>query len=155
PRETFLAAAARDAGVRHHLVADRDPGDARADGVDYSRHVGAEDERVAQLEVGQPASHEHVESVERHGLHPQAHLARPRRRIRPPPEAQHLGPAVLAKNDRLHQLATSTARTSRITVTLIWPGNVISSEMRRAISVESSTARRSLTRSSLTCTRTS
>src|SRR5690606_27273264 len=61
----------------------------------------------------------------------------------------------LAVDDARGHRAIPTARVSRMTTTLIWPGYWSSSSMRRAMSSESSVARPSSTRSGVTITRTS
>ena len=62
-----------------------------------------------------------------------------------PMEIRGLGPRILSPQE-----AVATASKARMTVTLIWPGKVSSSAMRAAISLDSSTTRRSSTSRSRT-----
>ena len=75
PREALAAAPARVPGVDDDLVADGDAAHAGPHLVDGAGDVGAEAERVLELQVRQPVAHPDVEVVHGHGGDAHAHLA--------------------------------------------------------------------------------
>ena len=83
------ALAAGDDRIEHHLVADLNTVDARADGVDHPGGVRAQDGR--QGPFGQAASDEHVEMVQRHVAKADSHLTRSGLRLGPLGQLQRLG----------------------------------------------------------------
>ena len=89
-------------GVDDDLVTDGDPVDARTDGVDGAGDVGAEEERILQLEVRQPLAHPEVDVIDRHCADAHAHLTRPHLRLGQLLDAKDLGTAVLSNRDRAH-----------------------------------------------------
>src|SRR5262249_20125312 len=104
----------------------------------------------AELREQQPDSHPDVDDTPNQMVATAALIGPPRHHHTPPAETNQHGRQQVEERAGDFQEANSTASIWLMTVTLIWPGKVTSSEMRLAICADISTALASETSPSLT-----
>ena len=98
-----VAAQRRELGDGRNAVACLHRRDALTHGLDDARGVDARRERQLRVHTRSARNEVHVQRrVDRDGVHPHQHLARPRHRVRDLFEAQLLRPAECPDDDRSH-----------------------------------------------------
>jgi hypothetical protein len=94
---------ARDAGLKHHFIADTHPGHECANFADNAGDIIPQNVRQRNLDSWQSISHPHIEVIQSARVHFHEHLIRFDYRIGDFGEFEDLGPAVLFEDDCFHQ----------------------------------------------------
>ena len=110
PREARRAFAAGHERREDDFLTDANVGDICADFCDFAGDVASGNVRQRNRHIGQAAAHPEIKMIQRASFDPNEDIIRAQRWLRRVFEFEHARPAVLMKNDCLHETSVAESR---------------------------------------------